>query len=107
MLTASGFEVFDLGVDVSPEAFVSKAIEVGADIIAASALMTTTIHGQRLIVEELKYRGLRERFLVLVGGGPVTREWAEKIGADGYGRDAAEAVEVAKKLVAGRKQRGG
>jgi len=100
MLSASGFEVIDLGKDVSPEAFVNKAKDVNADIIAISSLMTTTMPYQREVVEELKYQGVRERFLVVVGGGPVTAEWAKSIGADGFSENASEAVEAVKKLIA-------
>ena len=99
MLTASGFEVVDLGKDVSPEEFVKKAKEAKADIIAISSLMTTTMPYQREVIEELKYQGVRANFLVLVGGGPVTEEWAEKIGADGYAENSSEAVETVKKLI--------
>jgi corrinoid protein of di/trimethylamine methyltransferase len=99
MLIAAGFEVVDLGRDVSVDEFIQRAKQENADIIALSCLMTTTLPYQREVIEELSRLKLRGRFKVIVGGGPVTREWAEKIGADGYGRDAAEAVEVAKKLL--------
>jgi trimethylamine corrinoid protein len=105
MLTASGFEVIDLGKDVSPEEFVNKAKESGADVIAVSSLMTTTMPYQRNVIEELDYQGVRDKFKVIVGGGPVTAEWAEKIGADGYSENASGAVEAVKRLVA--KRRGG
>jgi len=97
MLTGAGFEVHDLGKDVSIEQFISKAKEVGAEIIAVSALMTTSMDGQRQLIEELKKANLREKYKVLVGGGCATQEWATKIGADGYGRDAKAAVDVAMK----------
>lgn len=106
MLTASGFEVIDLGKDVRADIFVSKAREVNADIIALSALMTTTMPYQRQVIEELKYRGVRDKFLVVVGGGPVTAEWAEKIEADGFAENASEAVEVVKKLMEGKRSGG-
>lgn len=99
MLSADGFEVHDLGVDVAPERFVTKAREVGADIVAVSALLTTTMTGQRTVVEALADAGLRPGVRVLVGGAPVTRSWAEQIGADGYGEDAVGAVKVARELV--------
>ena len=105
MLTASGFEVIDLGKDVSPEEFVNKAKESGADVIAVSSLMTTTMPYQRNVIEELDYQGVRDKFKVIVGGGPVTAEWAEKIGADDYSENASGAVEAVKRLVA--KRRGG
>lgn len=106
MLGASGFEVYDLGKDVKAEAFVEKAREVNADIIAVSSLMTTTMPGQRELMEELEYRGVREGFMVMVGGGPVTQDWADQIGCDGYAENATKAVEVAKRLTARKTARG-
>jgi len=99
MLAAAGFEVHDLGVDVPFDRFVEKAREVDADIVGVSALLTTTMTGQRTVIETLAAGGLRPRVKVIVGGAPVTREWAEEIGADGYGEDAAQAVTVARRLV--------
>ncbi|HSG86279.1 MAG TPA: corrinoid protein [Candidatus Limnocylindrales bacterium] len=99
MLTANGFEVHDLGVDVSPEQFVEKAKEVGADLIGVSALLTTTMTGQRTVVEALATAGLRPGVKVMVGGAPVTKAWADEIGADGYGEDAVGAVGIAQALV--------
>ena len=99
MLSADGFEVHDLGVDVAPERFVAKAQEVGADIVAVSALLTTTMTGQRTVIDALADAGLRPGVKVLVGGAPVTRAWADQIGADGYGEDAVGAVRVARGLV--------
>jgi corrinoid protein of di/trimethylamine methyltransferase len=99
LLSASGFEVHDLGKDVNEALIVDKAVAVDADIIMASALMTTTMRRQRGIIEELEFKGIRGQFLVMVGGGPTTKEWAIKIGADGYGKNAAEAIAVAKKLM--------
>lgn len=99
MLKAGGFEVHDLGVDVKSRAFVAKAREVNAHIIAASSLLTTTRPYQRELIEDLEAAGIREQFKIMVGGGPVTSEWAERIGADGYGRDAVDAVTVARGLV--------
>ncbi|MBN1401996.1 MAG: corrinoid protein [Anaerolineae bacterium] len=98
MLRAAGFEVHDLGVNVRSTTFIQRAQEVGADLIGLSCLMTTTLPYQREVIEDLKAQGLRERFQVIVGGGPVTEAWAEEIGADGYGRDVIEAVQVAKVL---------
>ena len=100
MLRTGGFDVHDLGVDVRSSAFVQRAREVDADIIALSCLMTTTLPYQREVVEELESQGLRESFRVMVGGGPVTKEWADEIGADGFGRDAGEAVAEARLLMA-------
>jgi corrinoid protein of di/trimethylamine methyltransferase len=100
MLRASGFEVHDIGKDVPIEKFVEKALEVNANIIGASALMTITMPAQKELIEELERRGLRSRFKVMVGGGCISKEWAKEIGADGFGRDAEEAVKVAEELVA-------
>ena len=99
MLKGAGFEIHDLGVDVSPEAFVNKAEEVGADIIGMSALLTTTMPNMGAVVEELKNRGLREKYIVVIGGAPVTEGFAQQIGADYYTPDAATCAEVAKKAV--------
>jgi corrinoid protein of di/trimethylamine methyltransferase len=99
MLSAAGFQVFDLGVDVPVEVLVDKAREVNADIIGVSALLTTTMVRQRDVVEALEDLGLRPRIKVMVGGAPVTSEWVTEIGADGYSEDAIGAVQVAKKLV--------
>jgi len=100
LLKMSGFEVFDLGVDVNASAFVTKAEEVGADIIAASALMSTTIPQQKSIIEHLEARGARGKYCVLVGGGSTSQEWADNIGADGYGRTAGDATTLALKAIA-------
>jgi len=99
MLIAAGFDVVDLGRDVNADEFIRRAKEVNAEIIALSCLMTTTLPYQREVIEELNRLKLRGQFKVMVGGGPVTRGWAKSIGADGYGMDAHEAVEVAKKLL--------
>jgi corrinoid protein of di/trimethylamine methyltransferase len=99
MLGASGFEVHDLGVDTPGDKLIGKALEVNADIIAMSALLTTTMVKQREVIEELEKEGLRRRLKVIVGGAPVTRDWVETIGADGYSEDAIGAVSLAKKLL--------
>lgn len=99
MLSASGFEVYDLGVDVPLDKFAVKAREVNADIIGVSALLTTTMTGQKTLIEMLDDMGLRPKIKVIVGGAPVTRSWAEEIGADGYSEDAIGAVALAKKLM--------
>lgn len=99
MLTASGFEVFDLGKDVPLLNFIKKAEEVNADLIAVSALMTTTMEYMKDLIILMEETGVRQKYKVIVGGAPVLPEWAEKIGADGYGKDASEAVMVAKKLM--------
>ena len=100
MMRAAGFEVHDLGVDVKGTTIIAKAKETNADIIALSSLLTTTMPYQREVIDDLKAAKLRDRFIVMVGGGAVTKEWASQIGADGYGRDAIEAVKVAEGLSA-------
>ena len=99
MLSSSGFEVFDLGVDASPDKIIGKALEVNADIIGMSALLTTTMVKQREVIETLEKEGLRGRFKVMVGGAPITHDWFKSIKADGYSEDAIGAVKVAKQLV--------
>lgn len=99
MLTANGFEVVDVGVDVPTERFVEKVRELKPDILGLSALLTTTLPAQGAVIETLKKEGLRRTLKVIIGGAPASKEWAEKIGADGYGANAVEAVEVAKKLL--------
>ena len=100
MLKMSGFEVFDLGIDVPASHFVTKAEEVGADVIAASALMSTTMPQQKNIIEHLNARGVRAKYTFFVGGGSTTQEWSDHIGADGYGRTAGDAATLAIKAVA-------
>ncbi|MBZ0158371.1 MAG: cobalamin-dependent protein [Alphaproteobacteria bacterium] len=100
MMMTSGFDVVDLGHDVSPSAFLDKAKELSATIIAASALMSTTLPVQKDLIDFLNAKNMRQQFKVMVGGGVATKEWAERIGADGYGQDAIEGVEIAKKLTA-------
>jgi len=99
MLSASGFQVYDLGVDVPFEAFAQKAREVEADIVGVSALLTTTMVGQKQVIEALAEHGLRPKVKVMVGGAPVTRSWAQEIGAEGYSEDAIGAVAEAKRLI--------
>jgi corrinoid protein of di/trimethylamine methyltransferase len=99
MLSISGFQVFDLGVDVSIETFIEKVNEVNADIIGLSALLTTTMVNQRNMIVALEEAGLRSQIKVMIGGAPVTRSWAEVIGADGYSEDAIGSTAVAKQLV--------
>jgi len=102
MMSAAGFEVYDMGVDVPIIKLVQKAREVNADIVAVSALLTTTMMKQRDVVEALDDSGLDD-VKVMVGGAPVTRSWMEEIGADGYSEDAIGAVLVAKELMAAKK----
>jgi corrinoid protein of di/trimethylamine methyltransferase len=99
MLSANGFEVYDLGIDIEADEFVAKTREYDADIVALSALLTTTMLHQRDVIEHLAEAGLRDRVKVMVGGSPVTPGWAEQIGADGFAEDAAGAVITAKKLM--------
>jgi corrinoid protein of di/trimethylamine methyltransferase len=99
MLSASGFEVYDIGVDAPADKIIGKAIEVDANLIGMSALLTTTMVRQREVIEELDKEGLRPRIKVLVGGAPITKDWAEKIKADGTSEDAIGAVKVAKQLL--------
>jgi 5-methyltetrahydrofolate--homocysteine methyltransferase len=98
MLKGAGFEVIDLGVDVGPEKFVEQAMAKGVQLIGMSALLTTTMPGMEKTVAALKDAGLSTK--VIVGGAPVTQDYADKIGADGYASDAASAVDMAKSLVA-------
>jgi corrinoid protein of di/trimethylamine methyltransferase len=101
MLSASGFQVHDLGVDVPPERFAEKAREVGAVIVGVSALLTTTMVNQKLVIEALDDLGLRPNVRVMVGGAPVTRAFADQIGADGFAEDAIGAVAEATRLLKG------
>ncbi|HIE22643.1 MAG TPA: cobalamin-binding protein [Candidatus Korarchaeota archaeon] len=99
MLTAAGFEVIDLGTDVPVEKFVEAVKKYEPDILGLSALLTTTMHVQKEVIEALKKADLRKKVKVIVGGSPVTKDWAEEIGADGYAENTVEAVKLAKKLV--------
>lgn len=99
MMVGSGFEVVDLGVDVSPEKFVAAVEEQHVDIVCMSALLTTTMTNMRAVIEALEEKGLREHVKVMIGGAPVTDQFALEIGADKYSADAASAAEEAKKLI--------
>jgi corrinoid protein of di/trimethylamine methyltransferase len=99
MLTANGFRVYDLGVDVPGDTFAAKARELSADIVGVSALLTTTMRNQKGVIESLEKAGLRSQVKVIVGGAPVSRIWAEQIGADGYAKDAMSAVALARELM--------
>ena len=99
MLATSGFEVHDLGVDVAPERFVDAAREHNADIVGVSALLTTTMPYMKVVIQALKDRGIRDKYVVLVGGAPLNEEFAMAVGADAYCRDAAIAAETARKFV--------
>jgi corrinoid protein of di/trimethylamine methyltransferase len=99
LFETSGFEVWDLGTDVDLFHFVDKAREVDADIIAISALLTTTLVGQRDVIEALEAQGTRDTYKVIIGGGATTKEWADSIGADGWAATAYEAVTLSTRLV--------
>lgn len=99
LLKANGFEVRDLGRDVSTARFIQEAEDFRADIIGSSSLLTTTMPAQKKLEDELKKAGLRQRYKTMVGGAPVTRRWAQKIGADAYAENAAACVRVAKELL--------
>jgi corrinoid protein of di/trimethylamine methyltransferase len=99
MLEGGGFEVVDLGVDVAPEKFVEAAQEKDHTIVALSALLTTTMTMMRRVVESLDKAGIRDRTKVIIGGAPITQQYADEIGADGYSDNASSAVALARKLV--------
>ena len=99
MLSASGFQVIDLGVDVRVQTFIEKVKATGANLLGLSALLTTTMTIQREIIQALKAEGMRKQVKVLVGGAPVSQHWADSICADGYAQDALNAVRLAKKLI--------
>ncbi|MBQ7498878.1 MAG: cobalamin-dependent protein [Selenomonas sp.] len=98
-LATAGFEVYDLGVDVAPSRFLEEAKRLGAKVIAAASLMSTTRPVQKDLIDFLEAKGVRDQFIVLVGGGVVTQEWADQIAADGYGQDAIATVNLAKRLL--------
>ena len=97
-LVANGFDIVFLGNDISPSLFVEKAKELKPDLILLSAMLTTTMPNQKVVIANLKEAGLAANVKVIVGGAPVSQDWADEIGADGYGQNAVAAVEVAKKL---------
>lgn len=99
LLGANGFQVHDLGVDVSAEKFAAAAHELRADVVGVSALLTTTMKGQRNVIELFDHEGLRPQIKVIIGGAPVTRQWAEEIRADGFAKDAISAVNLVQKLL--------
>jgi len=103
LMKTNGFDVLDLGANVSPTTFVAEAEKYGADVIAMSALMTTTMTYQKDTIDYLKEKGLRDKYIVLVGGGPVNPEWAEQIGADGSSDSAVGAVELATRLITNKR----
>jgi 5-methyltetrahydrofolate--homocysteine methyltransferase len=100
MLESAGFRILDLGVDVSPEKIVGAVREHTPDLVAMSALLTTTMVNMKAVIEALNAAGLRDQVKIMVGGAPVTESWARSIGADGYGKDAPAAVDLARSLTA-------
>ncbi len=99
VLGTQGFDVVDIGIDNPPLKFIEEAEKRKADVIALSSLMTTTMPGQKEVIDTLIEMKLREKYRVIVGGGPVTQDWADRIGADGYGKSAAQAAETVKLLM--------
>jgi dimethylamine corrinoid protein len=99
MLEASDFEVYDLGRDVKLNRFIETAEEVNADIICMSTLMTTTMDGMQIVINSLKEKNIRDKYKVMIGGGPISQHFAGLIGADSYAKDASEAVRKARQLM--------
>ena len=99
MLSANGFDVYDLGADVPAEKIIEIAVEKNADIIGVSALLTTTMFGQKKIIDILEDKGIRDKFKVIIGGAPVTKEWTEQCNADGFSGSAVGAVKLVKNLL--------
>lgn len=106
MLETVGFEVVDMGRDVPPEDFVSKAKEINACVIGLSTLMTTTMNNMQVVIDLLKSEGIRDDVVVMVGGGPISQSFADKIGADGYAPEASKAAKLAKEIVERKLKRG-
>lgn len=103
MLKGAGLEVYDLGVDVEPEVFINKAEEMDANVIGLSALLTTTMSNMKDVVDLLCEKGLRDKYIVMIGGAPINDSFAKEIGADYYTPDAASAAEVAKHAILSRR----
>ena len=99
MLENAGFELYNLGTDVHPDKFIETVIEKKADLVGFSALLSTTVYYQKVTIEEFEKAGIRDKVKVLIGGAPTTQEWADEIGADGWGRDAIQAVALARRLI--------
>ena len=100
MLENAGFNVINLGTDVHPDRFIETAVEEKADLVGFSALLSTTVYYQKVTIEEFEKAGHRDKVHILIGGAPTSQEWADECGADGWGKDAVDAVRLAKKLVA-------
>jgi len=103
LLIASGFEVSDLGVNVPTTKFIQEAERINADIIAISALMTSTLGGQKDVIDYLRETGKRDKYIVMVGGGPTNQQWADTIGANGFAESAPDAVREAIRLIEERR----
>ncbi len=99
MLEGSGFEIIDLGIDAPPEKFVDAVQNKGADVVALSALLTTTMPNMKMVVDALKQAGVREKVRIIIGGAPVNQAYAEQIGADGYAPDASSAVRKVREML--------
>ena len=99
MLENAGFNVINLGTDVHPDRFIEAAAEEKADLIGFSALLSTTVYYQKVTIDEFEKAGHRDKVHILIGGAPTTQEWADECGADGWGRDAMEAVKLARRLI--------
>ncbi len=104
LMKTRGFQVHNLGEDVPMSTFLNQAAEHNADIIGMSSLLTTTMPGQKEVIDILKETGIRSKYIVMVGGGPVNLKWAKEIGADGYAETAEEAVDLAVELMAGKQR---
>lgn len=104
VLDTSGFEVVDMGVDNPSLNIIEEAEKIKADVIALSSVMTTTMPAQKEVIDTLTEMGIRQKYIVIIGGGPVNEEWAERIGADGYGKSAIQAVELLKGLMEGKRR---
>ena len=99
MLENAGFNVINLGTDVHPDRFIETAVEEKADLVGFSALLSTTVYYQKVTIEEFEKAGHRDKVHILIGGAPTSQEWADECGADGWGKDAVDAVRLAVKLV--------
>ena len=103
VLDTSGFDVVDMGVDNPSLSIIEEAEKIKADVIALSSVMTTTMPAQKEVIDTLKEMGIRQKYIVIIGGGPVNQEWADRIGADGYGKSAIDAVTLVKNMMAKKK----
>ncbi len=104
MLENAGFVITNLGTDVHPDRFIEAAREQKADLVGFSALLSTTVYYQKVTIEELQKAGVRNKIKILIGGAPTTQEWADEIGADGWGKDAIEAVKLARTLIGEKRE---